>query len=98
MSYIEKVADLAAQIKNQADEILALKKERESWVRPKSKAIHLGRIQHWVVRDDGTVTPGFEGIQREAIKMHDAAIFDATSRLEGLRYQLAKLGKVGEAV
>lgn len=97
MSYAKKIADVASLITAQADVLDRLESEKANWINPTRKTFHVGGVQRWVVREDGTVTPGLEGVQQAAIKVHDEAIFDAKSRLEGLRYQLVKLGREGGA-
>ncbi len=97
MSYIKKVAELAGSIKHHADLIESLEKSKDAWVQPERKMLNMGNIDHYVVRKDKTVNPVWAGVQREAIKAHDEAIFLAKGKLEGLRYQLAKLGKEGGA-
>lgn len=76
-----------------AKQIATLEKGRQEWMKPRYKTFYIGDTQYYVVREDGTVTPGLEGVQREAIKAHDNALILAKSRLEGLRYELAQLGK-----
>lgn len=97
MSYAKKIADVASLIKAQADVLDRLESEKTKWTKPRTKTFHIGGVERWVVREDGTVTPGLEGVQQAAIKVHDEAIFEAKSRLEGLRYQLVKLGREGGA-
>lgn len=94
MSYAKKISDIASAIGEEAGVLASLEKERSEWVRPERNWVSVGAKRHYVVQKDGTVTPGFEGIQREALKLHDDQIFKSRSRLEGLRFKLANLGKL----
>lgn len=97
MSYEEQVVELASQIGDEASKLKSLEKARNRWTQPKGETFYIGGTNYWVVREDGTVTPGLEAIQREAIKLHDDQIFAAKSRIEGLRWKLVQLGKTGGA-
>ncbi len=97
MSYIKKVNELAGAIKHQADLIESLEKSRGEWLTPERKTLSMAGNSSYIVRKDKTVNPVWAGVQREAIKAHDEAIFLAKGKLEGLRYQIAKLGKEGGA-
>ena len=94
MSYAKQIIDIASAIGEEAGVLASLEKERSEWVRPERNCFSVGRTRYYVVRKDGTVTPGLEGIQREALKLHDDQIFKSRSRLEGLRFKLANLGKL----
>ena len=94
MSYAKQIIDIASAIGEEAGVLASLEKERSEWVRPERNYFSVGRTRYYVVRKDGTVTPGLEGIQREALKLHDDQIFKSRSRLEGLRFKLANLGKL----
>ena len=85
---IDAIERLASSIKVQVSTIKALEEERSKWVDPESHWIAIGENRYWVVRKDGTVTTGLEGLQREAIKAHDIALFSAKSVLEGLLWKL----------
>lgn len=94
MSYAKQIIDIASAIGEEAGVLASLEKERSEWIRPERNCVAVGRTRYYVVRKDGTVTPGLEGIQREALKLHDEQIFKSRSRLEGLRFKLANLGKL----
>lgn len=85
---IEAIERLASSVKVQVSAIKSLEKERARWVEPEAQWIAIGERRYWVVRKDGTVTAGLEGLQREAIKAHDLALFSARSELEGLLWKL----------
>jgi len=95
MNYIKQVAELANYIQETASVITSLETERDNWLKPAFKTFSVGGTQYHVIRKDGTVTPGLEGVQSEAIKLHDHMIFKNKSKLEGLRFKLAQLGKTG---
>ena len=94
MSYAKQIIDIARAIGEEAGVLASLEKERSEWVMPERNTFSVGRTRYYVVRKNGTVTPGLEGIQREALKLHDDQIFKSRSRLEGLRFKLANLGKL----
>lgn len=94
MSYAKQIIDIAKAISEEAAVLASLEKERSEWIMPGRNWISVGAKRYNVVGNDGTVTPGFEGIQREALKLHDDHIFKSRSRLEGLRFKLANLGKM----
>ena len=91
------LAELAADIKKQADKISALEKSKAEWLKPENRTFALGSMNYYVVNKDGAAAPSLAALQREAIKAHDEAIFLAKGKLEGLRYQMAKLGREGGA-
>ena len=97
MSYAKQVVELADQIREEARKLESLEKGRNRWTTPKAETFHVGSTNYWVVRENGTVTPGLEAIQREAVKLHDDQIFAAKSRIEGLRFKLVQLAKNGGA-
>ena len=94
MSYAKQIIDIAKAIREEADVLASLEKSRSKWLLPECEIFDFGSKRYYVVRKDGTVTPGLEGIQREALKLHDDQIFKSRSRLEGLRFKLANLGKL----
>lgn len=95
MSYANQIEELAWQIGSEARALRELQKERASWLTPGGKAFYVGNDSHYVVRKDGSVCPGLEGVQREAVKLHDERIIAANSRIEGLRFKLVNLAKTG---
>lgn len=97
MSYTAKIVALATVILEEAQRAVALEKDLADWKFPKGRTHHVGGATHYVVREDGSVTPGFEGIQREAVALLERQIIKAHGRIEGLRFQLVKLGKTGGA-
>ena len=97
MSYAEQILEITDQIKAEAEKLRALENGRQGWTKPKGETFYIGKQNYWVVRENGTVMPGLEAIQREAIKLYDDKIFEANSRIEGLRFKLVKLAKEGGA-
>jgi len=93
MSYSTQIAGVAEEIISVAKHLEGLEKSLADWKRPKGITFFVSPSHHYVVREDGTVTPGLEGVQREAIALHESQIFKAKSRLEGLRWKLVQLGK-----
>ena len=94
MSYAKQIIEIASAIGEEAGVLASLEKERSEWISPGRNWVSIGAKRYYVVGKDGTVTPGLEGIQREALKLHDDQIFKSRSRLEGLRFKLANLGKL----
>lgn len=97
MSYAKQVVELAEQIREEGRKLESLESGRNRWMKPEAETFYIGSTSYWVVRKDGTVTPGLEAIQREAVKLHDAQIIAAKSRIEGLRFKLVQLAKNGGA-
>lgn len=97
MSYAADIEKIAEQIGQEARTLRHLEKDRASWVKPKGKSFQLGEYNYPVVRESGTITPGLEGIQREALKLLDGMILSQKSKIEGLRFKLVQLGKTGGA-
>lgn len=91
--YIKKMAEAAKKIIEITDEIGHLQGEREAWAKPECRTFDFGGKRYYLVRKDGTVTPGLEAFQAEALKAIDRQIESAHSRLEGSRYALVQLGK-----
>ena len=92
-SYIKKMAEAAKKIIEITDEITHLENDRGAWTRPEYRTFDFGGRRYYLVRKDGTVTPGLEAFQAEALKAIDRQIANAHSRLEGARYALVQLGK-----
>lgn len=97
MSYTAKIVALAKSILEEAEKAEALEKDLANWKRPKGQTHRVGGTSFYVVREDGSVTPGLEGMQREAVGLLERQILKAHGRIEGLRFQLVKLGKTGGA-
>ena len=92
MSNLKAIAELADKIKAQIKEIASLEKERDRWQKPEQVTFDIGETRYWVVRKDGTTQPLLQGVQREAIKAHDEALFHANSRLQTLLWKMRKQG------
>lgn len=97
MNYREEMRRIADQIIGQCDAIGGLENNRKNWVNPETERVKIGSTYYYVVRKDGSVMPGLEGIQAEMLKVIDDQLSKARSKLEGLRFQLVKLGKKGGA-
>lgn len=94
MSYTAQIIEIASEMKTVAMRIAALGEEREAWTnRNLGKSFYIGGQSHKVFLQDGTVDPRLEGVQREAIRLHDAAIINAKGLLEGLCYKLVRAAK-----
>lgn len=97
MSYHSELKAVAEKISAQCDCIFSLEKGRQKWVSPENERVSFGQVFCYVVRKDGTVTPGLETVQAEMLKVFDNQLFKAKSKLEGLRFELVQLGKKGGA-
>ena len=97
MNYREQMKRIAEQVINQCDVIGGLERSRQDWEKPETERVKIGGMYYQVVRKDGSVMPGLEGVQAEMLKVIDNQLFIARSKLEGLRYQLVELGKKGGA-
>ena len=87
---VAKLLETTVAIHEVAKELNALENQRDEWTKPRKKAFYIGSIQHWLVRDDGTVPEVFQGIQREVLKMVDERIRLTRGKLEGLRFRLVQ--------
>ena len=94
-TYAERVVEIAGKIKAKAAYIAELERTRAEWLQPDYKTFQFGGNTYKVVLPDGKVNPDFEGIQREALALHDRQLLKANSELEGLRWRLLQLGKEG---
>ena len=94
MTYTETIIKLTDAIDSLARTLKNLEKERDSWVNPERSTSFrmLGKARK-VVRADGTITPGLEGVQRETVRLYDAEILSVKSQIEGLRYKLVLVAK-----
>lgn len=95
MSYVLEIAKLAEQILVEAKSAAQLETELAELKQPQKRTFYVGATNHYFVRHDGTITPGLEGVHREAVALIERQILKANSRIEGLRFKLAKLGKKG---
>ena len=96
MSYTEQIIEITSEIKTLAVRIADLEKERDAWTnRNRGKNFYIGGKSCKVFQQDGTVDPRLEGVQREAIRLHDAEIIKAKGLIEGLRYKLVRVAKNG---
>ena len=96
MSYTKQIIEIASEIKTVALRIEALEEEREAWTnRNRGRSFYIGGQSCKVFQQDGTVDPRLEGVQREAIRLHDAEIIKAKGLIEGLRYKLVLAAKNG---
>ena len=92
--YTEKIIDISQEMSYLARRLKQLHDGRDLWVNPKrSGSFSVGGVNRKVVQPDGTITPGLEGVQREAVKLHDAEILSVESQIEGLRYKLTTVAK-----
>lgn len=96
MSYYQQVATIAEKIASVAKELEGLKKHRNEWTRPQGATFWVGYHQH-ITRQDGTTPAHLEGVKREALKAFDDLIFAKQNELEGLRFRLVNVAKVGAA-
>lgn len=96
MSYYKNITIIAGQINGVANEIGAIEKSRNEWIKPRGATFWMGYHMH-VTQEDGTTPAQLEGIKREAIKAHDELLFLKKSELEGLRFKLVNLAKQGGA-
>ena len=97
MTYAEKIAAIAKEIAAEADHLDRLGKGRSEWVTPQREWVAVGADRYYVVGKDGKVTAGLEGMQREALKIHDIQIARSKGRIEGLRFKLVQIAKQGGA-
>lgn len=97
MSYTKQIIEITDQIAQEAHSLNSLEEDRAEWVGPEGRRLRAGPWNYHVVRKDGTVTPGLEGVQRETLKLLDGLIFVQKSKIEGLRFKLVQLGKNGGA-
>ena len=96
MSYTKQIIEITSEIKTVALRIADLEDEREAWTdRKRGKSFYIGGKPCKVFQQDGTVDPRIEGVQREAISLHDAEIIKAKGLIEGLRYKLVRAAKNG---
>lgn len=97
MTYAERIATIAKEIAAEADRLAKLEKSRSEWVTPLREWVTIGDSRHYIVGKDGKVAAGLEGMQREALKIHDSQIALSKSRIEGLRFKLVQVAKQGDA-
>lgn len=97
MTYAERIATIAKEIGTEADRLVSLEKSRSEWVAPEREWLTIGPSKHYIVGKNGKVVSGFEGVQREMLKIHDAQIAHSKSRIEGLRFKLVQAAKQGGA-
>lgn len=97
MTYAERIATIAKEIGAEADRLVSLEKSRSDWVAPEREWLAIGPSKHYIVGKSGKVTAGFEGVQREMLKIHDAQIAQSKGRIEGLRFKLVQVAKQGGA-
>lgn len=97
MTYAERIAAIAKEIATEADRLAELEKSRSDWVTPQREWVAIGAGRHYVVGKDGKVAAGLEGMQREALKIHDSQIALSKGRIEGLRFKLVQAAKQGGA-
>lgn len=94
MTYAETIIELTDAIGGLARKLERLHDARDLWVNPKrSGSFSVGGVSRKVVQPDGTITPGLEGVQREAVRLYDAEILSVKSQIEGLRYKLVLVAK-----
>ena len=94
MTYTETIIKLTDAIDSLARTLKGLEEERDTWVNPaRSASFRMLGTARRVVRADGTITPGLEGVQREAVRLYDAEILSVKSQIEGLRYKLVLAAK-----
>ena len=93
MTYAEQVVKLASEIAVEAERLAKLEKSRSEWVTPLREWVTIGDSRHYVVGKDGKVAAGLEGMQREALKIHDSQIALSKSRIEGIRFRLVQVAK-----
>lgn len=97
MSYTKQIVEIAQQIEREARALGSLEEDRAEWTKPDGRRYSIGEWRYPVVRKDGTVTPGLEGVQREALAVLDGMISAQRSKIEGLRFKLVQLAKNGGA-
>lgn len=97
MSYTKQIVEITDQIAREACALESLEEDRAEWVKPDGRKFSAGAWRFPVVRQDGTVTPGLDGIHREAVKLLDGLIASQRSKIEGLRFKLVQLAKNGSA-
>ena len=94
MTYTETIIKLTDAIDSLARTLKGLEEERDTWVNPlRSASFRMLGTARRVVRENGTITPGLEGVQREAVKLYDAEILSVESQIEGLRHKLVLVAK-----
>ena len=93
--YTEKIIEISEEMAYFARRLEQLHDTRDLWVNPKRGGSFIvgGENRKVVHPDDGSIINGLEGVQREAVKLHDAEILIVESRIEGLRYKLVTIAK-----
>lgn len=95
--FTKAMKEIAKSILHVAQEVELLQAELHDLKTPHKRAIHLGGQAHYLVRQDYSITPGFERIHAEQVRLTKEAIAKSMSRLEGLRFKLVQLIKAGAA-